>query len=80
MTEKTKLREQASRSDHLAAIGELAAGVAHEINNPIGMMLLDLVQQYVERFRDAPVFTVAYCSDPTIDPGILLEYPGGCIG
>ncbi len=42
LTEKTKLREQALRSSHLAAIGELAAGVAHEVNNPIGMMLLDL--------------------------------------
>lgn len=42
MTEKTRLREHASRSAHLAAIGELAAGVAHEVNTPIGAMLLDL--------------------------------------
>ncbi|MDF1580319.1 MAG: DUF3365 domain-containing protein [Desulfuromonadales bacterium] len=35
MTERTSLQHQAIRTSHLAAIGELSAGVAHEINNPI---------------------------------------------
>lgn len=35
ITEKTNLEAEARRVAHLASLGELAAGVAHEINNPI---------------------------------------------
>lgn len=35
ITEKITLEKDAIRNRHLAALGELAAGVAHEINNPI---------------------------------------------
>jgi len=34
ITEKITLQKEAMRASHLASIGELAAGVAHEINNP----------------------------------------------
>ncbi|MGC2061599.1 MAG: PAS domain S-box protein [Thermodesulfovibrionales bacterium] len=34
-TEKTTLQSEAMRAGHLASLGELSAGVAHEINNPI---------------------------------------------
>ncbi len=34
VTEKTQLQAEALRAAHLASLGELAAGVAHEINNP----------------------------------------------
>jgi PAS domain S-box-containing protein len=33
------LREQLAQADKLASIGELAAGIAHEINNPLGIIL-----------------------------------------
>jgi PAS domain S-box-containing protein len=35
VTEKKELQAEAMRTAHLKSIGELAAGVAHEINNPI---------------------------------------------
>jgi two-component system NtrC family sensor kinase len=59
ITERTKLEEQLLVSSKLAGIGELAAGIAHEINNPIGFVasntrtlrryvsdLVELVGQY----------------------------------
>lgn len=33
-------QEQARRSERMASVGALAAGIAHEINNPVGAMLL----------------------------------------
>jgi len=35
VTERKALQAEAMRNAHLASLGELAAGVAHEINNPI---------------------------------------------
>jgi PAS domain S-box-containing protein len=35
ITEKKQMRAEAIRSGQLASIGELAAGIAHEINNPV---------------------------------------------
>lgn len=47
VTEKEKLREEAERASRLASLGELAAGIAHEINNPNALILLNasLVQK-----------------------------------
>ncbi len=39
ITELKKLEDQLLRSERLASMGQIAAGVAHEINNPLGIVL-----------------------------------------
>jgi two-component system, NtrC family, sensor kinase len=39
VTEEKKLNKHLAQTERLASIGQLAAGVAHEINNPLGVIL-----------------------------------------
>ncbi len=58
ITEKKTLQAEAVRAGHLAALGELAAGVAHEVNNPINGVI-----NYAEMLKDE-------CDDKKEDPDI----------
>lgn len=40
--QKTALEREVMQSERLAAVGRLAAGIAHEVNNPLGGMLMAL--------------------------------------
>ncbi len=58
VTEKKRLQAEAVRASHLAALGELAAGVAHEINNPINGVINYaeiLKDEFEEREEDADI-------------------------
>ncbi len=52
VTERTSLQAEAMRSAHLASLGELAAGVAHEINNPING-IINYAQILADEAREA---------------------------
>jgi len=49
IVERTRLQDQLVQNEKLASIGQLAAGVAHEINNPIGYIFSNfgMLEEYV---------------------------------
>jgi signal transduction histidine kinase len=51
ITEKINLQAGATRSRHLASLGELAAGVAHEINNPVNN-IINYAQILIDEFKE----------------------------
>jgi PAS domain S-box-containing protein len=62
LDQRRQLKSQSIQADRLTALGTLAAGVAHEINNPLAYVLLNL--QYL--MREVPKFTG--------DPGRLAVF------
>src|SRR4051812_46621396 len=42
ITERKRMQAQLLLADRMASLGTLAAGVAHEINNPLGYVIMNL--------------------------------------
>ena len=60
VTERKRLEEQLTQSAKLAALGELVGGIAHEVNNPIGIIMMR-ISSLMEAAR------AQGCSDDIID-------------
>jgi len=63
LVERNMLQDQLHRSSKVAFMGELAAGIAHEINNPLGI-ILGFVQDILD---EIPL------NDPLIEPIKIIE-------
>src|SRR3989440_6397958 len=70
VTELSEMQEQLARSRRLATVGQLAAGVAHEINNPLAT-ITTCAEATIRNIRKAA--TVSALPDDSRDLSFYLE-------
>lgn len=65
VTDRTQLEGQLSHSERLASLGLLAAGVAHEVNNPLASIVagVESIRRWLNRSPDMPADQAAELSD-----------------
>ncbi len=62
VTGQKRLEQQLMRSDKLASLGTLVAGIAHEINNPLGI-IAGYAEALLDRSRDEQLMAVPEFED-----------------
>jgi two-component system NtrC family sensor kinase len=67
LTEKRRLEQQSIQNDRLASMGALAAGIAHEINNPTSYVLSNLT--WLQDWRNELEQTLA--AVPGLPPSLI---------
>lgn len=74
ITDRRQIEERLAQGERMASLGRLAAGVAHEINNPLAYVRtsLDIARRRLAQFRDTGDETFLQ----GIDDGIGRAYDG----
>jgi signal transduction histidine kinase len=65
--ERLRLKEELARAQHLSVLGEMVAGVSHEIRNPLGIILSSAKLLNKQ---------MANCTPENHIPGIIMEEAG----
>jgi PAS domain S-box-containing protein len=73
ITERKQMQEMIVQTEKMAMIAGLAAGMAHEINNPLGIIVQNL-QVLEQRFSPRYSRNIEVAEQVGIDFGLLLKY------
>ncbi len=74
LTEQRRMEAQVAQADRMAALGRVAAGVAHELNNPLSFVLgnLEVAREALpEMLREYMVLHGKVQQDPELAPRML---------
>jgi signal transduction histidine kinase len=69
ITEQKRLEQKIQQTEKIVSMGQLAAGVAHEINNPLGVILC-----HIDLIKDDPTLS----EEARADLEIIEKHAGNC--